>query len=291
MLVAAHFINGLLMIAVPLALGVFLARRWRLSWGLFGAGAVTFVISQIFHIPFNNLLLTPFVTERGMFAAGGAAFVFAALLYGLSAGMFEEVARFLVMRRWSTETRSVPNALMFGAGHGGGEAIILGVLVLYGFFQAIALRGVDLSAALSPEKVESTAIQLAQYWGIPWYQALLGAVERVGALCFHMSASVMVLQAVRRGRWIWLAGAVAWHALFNAFALIVMDQWGVYAAEGAVILGAGISLLIIWALRRSDVSEDTTGAKPIAVQPQQKAVQRILDEKVSAENLEDSRYV
>jgi len=95
MLAAAHLLNGLLMIAIPLILGVVLARRWRLSWGLFGVGAATFVASQLLHIPFNNLVLTPFVTERGMFAAGGLAFVTAALLYGLSAGVFEEVARFV----------------------------------------------------------------------------------------------------------------------------------------------------------------------------------------------------
>ncbi len=78
MLAAAHLLNGFLMIALPLVLGVVLARRWRLSWGLFGAGAATFVASQVFHIPFNNLVLTPFVTERGMFAAGGLAFMAAA---------------------------------------------------------------------------------------------------------------------------------------------------------------------------------------------------------------------
>jgi len=84
MLAAAHLLNGLLMIAIPLILGVVLARRWRLSWGLFGVGAATFVASQLLHIPFNNLVLTPFVTERGMFAAGGLAFVTAALWHALS---------------------------------------------------------------------------------------------------------------------------------------------------------------------------------------------------------------
>ncbi len=290
MLAAAHLLNGLLMIALPLVLGVVLARRWRLGWGLFGAGAATFVASQLLHIPFNYLVLTPFVTERGMFAAGGLAFIIAALLFGLSAGVFEEVARFVVMRRWEPAARSLPNALMFGAGHGGGEAIILGGLALYGFFQAIALRGADLTKTLPPEQVDVVAAQLALYWNIPWYKALLGAVERAGAICFHLSASAMVLQSVRRGGWGWLAGAIAWHTLFNTVTLIVMDRWGVYAAEGTVIVGAGISLLIIFAIKAMDAPGEDLEADPPNIPPPNSRVRRIADEDISDDSLEDSRY-
>ncbi|MES0342514.1 MAG: YhfC family glutamic-type intramembrane protease [Anaerolineales bacterium] len=290
MLAAAHLLNGLLMIALPLVVGVVLARRWRLSWGLFGAGAATFVASQLLHIPFNNLVLTPFVTERGMFAAGGLAFIAAALLYGLSAGVFEEVARYIVMRRWTPDARNLPNALMFGAGHGGGEAIILGGFVLYGFFQAVALRGTDLAKTLPPEQVDVVAAQMALYWNIPWYKALLGAVERAGAICFHLSASALVLQSVRRGGWWWLAGAVAWHTLFNAVTLIVMDRWGVYAAEGTVIIGAGISLLIIFAIKTMNAPGEDLEVDPPSTSPPNSRVQRIKDEEISDDSLEDSRF-
>jgi len=290
MLAAAHLLNGLLMIAIPLILGVVLARRWRLSWGLFGVGAATFVASQLLHIPFNNLVLTPFVTERGMFAAGGLAFVTAALLYGLSAGVFEEVARFVVMRRWTPDARNIPNALMFGAGHGGSEAIILGGFVLYGFYQAVALRGADLVKTLPPEQVDVVAAQMALYWNIPWYKALLGAVERAGAICFHLSASAMVLQSVRRGGLGWLAGAIAWHTLFNAATLIVMDRWGVYAAEGTVIVGAGISLLIIFAIKGMDEPGEDFEVDPPSRQPPNSRVRRIKDNEISDDSLEDSRY-
>ncbi len=290
MLAAAHLLNGLLMIALPLFLGVVLANRWRLSWSLFGVGAATFVASQLLHIPFNNLVLTPFVTERGMFAAGGLAFVTAALLYGLSAGVFEEVARFVVMRRWTPDERNIPNALMFGAGHGGSEAIILGGFVLYSFFQAVALRGVDLVKTLPPEQVDVVAAQMALYWNIPWYKALLGAVERAGAICFHLSASAMVLQSVRRGGLGWLAGAIAWHTLFNAATLIVMDRWGVYAAEGTVIVGAGISLLIIFAIKGMDEPGEDFEVDPPSRPPPNSRVRRIKDNEISDDSLEDSRY-
>lgn len=290
MLAVAHLLNGLLMIAFPLVLGVVLARRSRSGWSLFGVGAATFVASQIFHIPFNNLVLTPFVTGRGMFAAGGITLAAAALLYGFSAGIFEEAARYLVMRRWADNVRRLPEALMFGAGHGGAEAIILGALVLYGFFQAVALRGTDLSMRYPPEQVDAAATQLAMYWGIPWYQALLGAVERAGALCFHLSASALVLKSLRRGGGGWLAGAVLWHTLFNAATLIVMDRWGVYAAEGIVLLGAAISLLILFALKRSAARQKEYEVPLQDTAPTQSGPQLIQAENVSEESLDDSRY-
>jgi len=218
-----------------------------------------------------------------MFAAGGLIFIVAALLYGLSSGVFEEVARFVVMRRWEPDARTLPNALMFGAGHGGSEAIILGGFVLYGFFQAVALRGTDLVKTLPPEQVDVVAAQLALYWNIPWYKALLGAVERAGAICFHLSA-------MRRGGWGWLAGAVAWHTLFNAVTLIVMDRWGVYAAEGIVIVGAGISLLIIYAIKTMNAPGEDFEGDPPSTSPPNSRVRRIADEDISDDSLEDSRF-
>ena len=57
MIVVLLSLNFLLMLALPLALGWWIQRRWQAGWRLFAIGAVTFVVSQIFHIPFNWLVL------------------------------------------------------------------------------------------------------------------------------------------------------------------------------------------------------------------------------------------
>ena len=49
---------------------------------------------------------------------------------------------------------------MLGAGHGGLEAILLGLLVLYGFFQAVAYQGVGLSSL-----VNTAALLALAAWG------------------------------------------------------------------------------------------------------------------------------
>jgi uncharacterized membrane protein YhfC len=46
-----HLLNGLLMIALPVGLGIYLTRRWKTGWRLWLIGAAIFIFSQIVHIP------------------------------------------------------------------------------------------------------------------------------------------------------------------------------------------------------------------------------------------------
>ena len=177
--IAVRGLNGLLMIALPLALGVFLVRRLRLSWGIFGVGGLTFVASQVVHLPFNHWVLQPFLMRFGLGPESGpAGLVAVALMLGLSAGVFEEGARYLAYRYGLRRAREWSQGVLFGAGHGGVEAILLGVLALVGLMQAVAYRGVDLATLLPPGQVAAAQAQLAAYWESPWYFALLGALER-----------------------------------------------------------------------------------------------------------------
>jgi uncharacterized membrane protein YhfC len=126
-----RLLNALLMIAMPLALVIYLTRKLNVGWRLFGIGGVTFVASQVLHIPFNLWVLNPLMEKFGLSISQiGMQLVIVAILYGLSAGVFEETARYLVYRFWLKKDaeRTWRSALIFGTGHGGIEAIILGVL-------------------------------------------------------------------------------------------------------------------------------------------------------------------
>ena len=69
--IAIRFLNPLLMIALGLGLGVFFGRRLGAEWRLFGIGAVTFIASQVFHIPFNGRALTPALATLGLNTTDG----------------------------------------------------------------------------------------------------------------------------------------------------------------------------------------------------------------------------
>jgi uncharacterized membrane protein YhfC len=286
MLGVMHGLAPLLMVSIPLLLAAVLVRRWRLDWAVFGLGALTFITSQVLHIPFNQFVLNPQLQEMG---GQGWAWVAVALLLGLSAGIFEELARYFMLGRLASRVRDWHQGVLYGVGHGGIEAILLGALGFYSLFQALTLRGVALEGIVPPERLEITRLQLEAYWGLAWYEPLWGVLERISALAYHVLAALMVLKAVVHKRRIWLFGAVLAHTLFNAVALIAVKNIGVAGTE---LLLAGIGGLSVWAtfrLRPSLTSGDGEDDAPRAAGPGQRP--RGLPAVVETERIDESKFV
>src|SRR5215212_5914038 len=132
MLIASYLLNPVLMMALPVLLGLVLARRLGLPWRLYFIGAATFIGAQVVHIPLNLAIQN--AVDAGLVPTPPATYgpLYSAVILGLSAGVCEEVARYLVYRYWLKDARHWRQALMFGAGHGGIEAILLGGLALLG---------------------------------------------------------------------------------------------------------------------------------------------------------------
>lgn len=285
-----YALNGLLMIAMPIALAVYLTRRFKSGWRLVWIGAATFILSQVGHIPFNAWFFSLF--DSGVLPTPPEQYrlVFTAILLGLSAGLWEECARYASYRWWAKDARTWGKALVFGSGHGGIEAIILGALVLFAFIQMIAIRTADLSTLVPAEQLDLAIQQVDAYWSAPWYGTILGAVERAFSLVFHLSASVLVLQAFTRRHIRWLFLAIGWHAFVDALAVYSVGTWGPYVAEAIIGVMALISLGIIFALR--DPEPEPTLTQQAELPPVLDAAAAVgeHDFEETPQNLEDSRY-
>jgi uncharacterized membrane protein YhfC len=285
----AHFLNGLLMILMPVGLGIFLAQRFHLGWRIWWIGAATFVLSQVGHIPFNAGVSALF--KAGILPTPPQAWQlpFNLVFLGLSSGLWEEWSRYAAYRWWAKDARSWRSGLVLGAGHGGAEAIILGVLVLLTFVNMVAAQGMDLTKQVPADQVETARQQIQMYWSLPWYQALVGALERAFTLVFHLSASLLVLQAFLRKqiRWVWLSAG--WHALTNAGAVYVAQTWGAYQAEIWVGLIALFSLGIIFWLRKPGLEPATELPPAPEILPETPPVEFLPPEE-SLENIEKTRY-
>ena len=238
--------NFLLMILMPILMGRWIRRRRGAGWGLFGIGAVTFVLSQVGHIPFNWLILQKLEWIKG------ENLIVLTLFLGISSGAFEEVARYLAYRFWAREARSWGRGLMLGAGHGGIEAIFLGVI---GLLNLTVLLGLDngyfqgLLASMPEDQLYLVDNQISALFDVPPMLALLGAVERLFALLLHLSASLLVMQVFVRKQLRWLGASVGWHAVFNGVAVYVATVWGAVPAELALGLLSLVSLGLIFWLR------------------------------------------
>ena len=291
LLPAALTINSLLMMVIPVIVAIIMVRRFKYGWRFVWIGAATFVISQVGHIPFNLLLTELF--KRGILPSPPSeyALVFNAIVLGLSAGLWEEITRWSVYRWWAKDARSWRKAVLMGTGHGGIEAILLGLLALYTFVQLMALKQVDVVSILPPGQAELVQQQVEAYWATPLSHALLGALERSLTLVVHITLSVVVLQAVIRHqlRWLWLA--IGLHTAVNAAAVYVFATWGAIPAEITIAIFAAICLGITFALRKPEPELDPVQASEkskgdvksisgIQIEPPQE----------SDENLENTRY-
>lgn len=252
-----YFLNGFLMITFPIGLTIYLTRKYKQGWRLFWIGAATFVFSQVLHIPFNALVTPLF--DKFEFIALPVVLqnILLSLFLGLSAGLFEELSRYGMYRWWARDARSWGKGLLTGAGHGGIEAIILGILILYGYVQMQVARGMDISSLVSPDKVELATAQIQAYWSVPWYLTFIGALERFFTIPLHLACSVLVLQTFMRKNTWWLGLAIIYHALADGVA-VFLSQNGmpVLAIEAIIGTFALLSVFIVLALQKPEPASD-----------------------------------
>lgn len=252
LLMLTYTLNALLMVAMPLGLAIFLARRWKTGWTLWWIGAATFILSQVGHIPFN-LLVSNLLNRTGMvYWSPTAQLVFNATFLGLSAGLFEECSRYLVLRLWARKARSWRAAVQFGAGHGGAEAILLGLLAMAALVSMLVLRSPELAAGLPSEQLALAQQQVAAYWSAPWFSTLLGALERLSALVCQVFMATLVMQAFLRRNIVWLFAAIGFHALLDASAVLGLQLIGVYWTEAVIAAFALLSLVLTLRLRQAE---------------------------------------
>lgn len=278
-----YALNYLLMIAMPVALAWFINGKRKPGWILFGIGAATFVASQLGHLPFNWLVLERFElisTDTAVLSS----LIILSLFLGLSAGLFEEGSRYLAYRYWAKDARTWGKGLMLGAGHGGIESILLGLTGGLNFAVLAAVRNGALTGLVSEADMPLVQEQITTLFSYPWHFILLGAAERLFALCAHLAMSLLVLQVFTRGQRRWLLASILWHTLLNALAVFAVSTWNAYVAEAIIGVMALLSLGIVWMLRSPEPEEPELEPlpEPGPAQPSEVAV--------TAETLERSRY-
>jgi uncharacterized membrane protein YhfC len=284
-LLISHFLNGFLMVAMPIGLAIYLISRWKLSGMIWWIGAATFILSQVGHIPFN-LGIGKLLNQTGMVAWNPTyQLIFNAAFLGLTAGIFEEGTRYLVLRWWARDARSWRNGVLYGAGHGGAEAIILGLFVLYGFFQLTALRNTDLAKIIPATQLGLAQRQVEAYWSANWYASLLGALERLFTIPCQIAMAVMVMQIFTRKHIRWLFMAIGYHAIIDASAVVNIKYLGAYWTEAAVGGFAILSVVLILLLRKPEPEPVLLTAAPVVVFNQP----RPPDE--TNENFDKTRYI
>ena len=220
-------------IVYPILVGIWVIRRYRTGWKIFGAGVLTFLGSQIVHL----LLLSGLTAliQKGLFPSPAQQILPYAAMLGLLAGLCEETARFSGFKILRDKANSWEGALTLGAGHGGTESILIGLASLANFalIMYIHLTGQTV--------LGTTPDQALKVLDLPWTLPLASAVERLTMLILQITLSVMVWLAASRRAWLWFAAAILWHALVDG-SVLLLQSVGLTAWEIEGIL-AGIMLI------------------------------------------------
>jgi ABC-2 type transport system permease protein len=267
MLVLAYTISITGMLLLPILLAVALRRRHRVYWILFVAGSLTFIGSQVVHLPLNNWLAQIGVLPESP-QLEGAPLWRSALILGLSAGLCEELARAIgyAVIRWARRTE---DGVMLGLGHGGIEAMLFGgVLTAATIGSLLNLQAVDLeSLNLTAAQLEAILLQSEQLTSSPLY-AFAPLFERLLAISAQVTLSIIVLQSFSRKRPLMLLVAILYHALIDGLVVYVAmrseNTWYAWLVFILVLIPGWIWAVKRWRADRHKAS-DYGDIKPLPI--------------------------
>jgi uncharacterized membrane protein YhfC len=261
LLLASFLLAAAWGLAVPAALILTLRQRWGMSWRVIGRGALVFLVFQVLtRLP--TMAAAEFLLRERLEASSGFRVAWLAVA-ALTAGVFEEVGRYVGYRWWVPEARRWRDGVAFGLGHGGLEMFLLGGLgglaatlgyVVYSQYGAEA----RVPAALEPGLAAARQLYATMPTGLP----LLGAFERTAALAIQIALSLMVLRVFQGGGPVWLALAVACHAAVDATALGAFSSYGPVVAEAVIGVFAAGSLWLVWRWREPNADDRSGNHSP-----------------------------
>lgn len=129
-------------------------------------------------------------------------------LYGaVVSGVVEEAGRFLGLRYLARPRQDPGTAAAYAIGHGGAEAIVVGVLGVLSFLLVgLLINAGQLDATLGGYLSKTTLLQMRGIEKITTLMMLMGGVERISFFIFQIALTLVVWRAVR-DRAYWLLGA------------------------------------------------------------------------------------
>lgn len=243
-------ISCLAAFALPIVLLVYFRTRKGADVLPFFIGcAVMLLFALILERAINNAVLS---SSLGA-AIQGNTWLYA-LFGGIMAGLFEETGRFIAFKTVLRNRQgNDANALMYGAGHGGFEAVVvlgISMVVNIAFSLTINSGGVEaLTGSLPADQVIYFETAIKGLFTAPSYQFLLGGVERIFAVVLHIALSVLVWFAAKTpGKGHLYPLAILIHLAVDA-AAVLLARFGVQALLVEAAVGILAALTAVYARR------------------------------------------
>ena len=255
-------ISAILSFVIPVVLLIYIKRRHKANILPFFVGCG---VMLVFALVLESLVhQAVFRTDIGI-AIQNNIWLYA-LYGGLMAGLFEETGRLAafktILKRYHENDG---NALMYGAGHGGFEAVaILGLTMIGNIVLSVLINTGMLESVPGLSSAENAAAIDQALSGITSaapYTFLLGITERIFAIVMQISLSILVWFASKDKESLMLFPlAIIIHALVDGVTVVLSQSGiGMLAMEGAVGLMAVIVAMIakaVWSKRNRQIIDE-----------------------------------
>ena len=233
--------NMLLGILIPVGLLIYFRKKYQASVKSFFVGCAVMllfalVLEQMVHaVVLGSDIGTMIRNNIWLYALYG----------GLMAGIFEETGRFLAMRYvLKNEHSNAHNALMYGAGHGGFEAMVILTLgMINNLIYSVMINMEQTQVLLAPLDESSKGV-LQEAFDVlvatPSWHFVLSPVERIAAITAQMALSVIVWFAAseKKSRIQLLLLAIVLHAMLDAASAFA-------SKSGMPIIGVEVMIYIL----------------------------------------------
>lgn len=222
--IIAAIVTTLLSIIIPVTVAVILTVKMRKTNILVVLmGVVVFAVFQIFtRIPLLAFIQKafPHLVPFGWLNLHTIVYCF---ILALTAGLFEELGRFLMFAVMRNKVGSWYDGVGFGIGHGGIEYIYV--------------AGLPLLVSVITQSLPS----------VPVSQFAISNIERIFALIIQIGFSILVLYGVKNRKFRFVILAIILHMIVDFAAVILGIAYGVFWVELFVGLCAMSSL--IWIIK------------------------------------------
>lgn len=221
-LIISFIVNILIAIGIPIGILIYFSIKKRELVKPFLIGALVFLVSQVLlRIPLLNGVLSKMDWFYNMMVLNPLLY---AVFLGLTAGIFEEVGRFVGFEVGLKKNRSWYDGLAFGLGHGGIEAIIFaGISSIQNLYLLFTLNNGTFNEALVGASEETVRWTFSSTSSM---MVLYGGIERISAVIMHIGFTMLVLYGVNKGKkTLYLLWAILAHGVVDT-TVVVAQQAG-----------------------------------------------------------------
>ena len=239
--ISGMVISILISVLFPIGLLIYFRKKYIISYKVVGVGVLTWIVfSQILEKIMHVIVLR---TTNIM------AFPLIFTIYGaLAAGIFEEVGRYISYKIFLKGKTEWKDGIAFGIGHGGIEAIFIGLISTLQYIVFSVMINSGTFATLSSKIPASSLSQIkSSLLQGTLMTASIGGIERVFAIILQIFFSLVVLYGVKHNKKVYLLIAILAHTFMDVFAGLYQVHviTNIFIVEAIVMSFAVVAIILI----------------------------------------------